>query len=73
MFQFSQEYLDLVRKIFEKRYKRKLTEEEVQLFAERLTNFGKVIKNFYKKKNEAYGDKYELWYKDFVASIRNDH
>ena len=72
MSQFSQEYLDSVRKLFEKRYKRKLTQEEVELFAERLTNFGKVCENFYKKKKDAYGDKYKLWHKDFIERVKSD-
>jgi len=71
MSQFSQEYLDLVRKIFEKRYSRVLTDEEVNVIADRLVNFGRVFQNFYKKKNEAYGDKYELWYKEFSESAKN--
>lgn len=66
MSRFSQEYLDLVRKIFEKRYKRLLTVEEVELFADRIVNFGTVIQNFYKRKKEKYGDKYEVWFEEFL-------
>ena len=65
MSQFSQEYLDVVRKVFEKRYSRSLTNDEVELFAERLLNFGKVIQNFYKRKKEKYGDKYDVWFEEF--------
>ncbi len=70
MAQFSQEYLDLIRKVFEKRYKRTLTNSEVQLFADRLTNFGQVIQNFYKRKKEKYGDKYEVWFEDFSEQAK---
>ncbi len=70
MFKHSQEYLDKVRAIFEKRYKRKLTDEEVEIIANRLMNFGTVIENFFKKKKTAYGDKYDLWYKDFIESAK---
>lgn len=47
---YSQEYLNIIRKVFEKRYKRLLTQEEVELFADRIVNFGTVIQNFYKRK-----------------------
>ena len=67
---FSQEYLDLVRKIFEKRYKRSLTNDEVELFADRLVNFGPVIQNFYKRKKEKYGDKYEVWFEEFSEKTK---
>jgi len=73
MAQFSQEYLDMIRSVFEKRYKRKLTNKEVEIIAQRLINFGKVCENFYKKKKEAYGDKYQLWYKDFVKDTSLDN
>lgn len=67
----SQDYLSLIRKIFEKLYKRKLTETEVKIIAYRLMNFGRVIQNFYSKKKEQYGDKYDLWLKDFIRSEEN--
>lgn len=70
--QFSQEYLDLIRKIFEKRYNRVLTIDEVELFAQRLTNFGKVIQNFYKRKKEKYGDKYQVWFEEFSEQARDE-
>lgn len=70
MSRFSQEYLDVVRKVFEKKYNRSLTNEEVALFAERLLNFGKVIQNFYKRKKEKYGDKYEVWYEEFSEQAK---
>ena len=67
---FSHEYLDLIRIIFEKRYNRSLTNEEVELFAQRLTNFGIVIQNFYKRKKEKYGDKYEVWFEEFSEQAK---
>lgn len=70
MSQFSQEYLDLVRRVFEKKYNRPLTSNEVELFAERLLNFGKVIQNFYKRKKEKYGDKYEVWFEEFSEQAK---
>lgn len=70
MSQFSQEYFDLVRKVFEKKYSRTLTNDEVELFAERLLNFGKVIQNFYKRKKEKYGDKYEVWFEEFSEQAK---
>lgn len=70
MSQFSQEYLDLVREVFGKRYKRVLTDDEVERFAERLLNFGKVIQNFYKRKKEKYGDKYEVWFEEFSEQAK---
>lgn len=70
MSRFSQEYLDLIRKIFEKRYKRLLTDEDVELFADRLVNFGTVIQNFYKRKKEKYGDKYEVWFEEFSEQAK---
>jgi len=72
MSQFSQEYLDTVRKVFEKRYNRSLTNDEVELFAERLLNFGKVIQNFYKRKKEKYGDKYEVWFEEFSEKTKEE-
>ena len=72
MSQFSQEYLDVVRKVFEKRYSRSLTNDEVELFAERLLNFGKVIQNFYKRKKEKYGDKYEVWFEEFSEHAKTE-
>lgn len=70
MSQFSQEYLDVVRKVFEKKYNRSLTIDEVELFAERLLNFGKVIQNFFKRKKEKYGDKYEVWFEEFSEQAK---
>ena len=70
MSRYSQEYLDLVRKIFEKRYKRSLTNDEVELFADRLVNFGPVIQNFYKRKKEKYGDKYAVWFEEFSEQAK---
>ena len=72
MSQFSQEYLDVVRKVFEKRYSRSLTNDEVELFAERLLNFGKVIQNFYKRKKEKYGDKYDVWFEEFSQQAMDE-
>ncbi|MDD3661653.1 MAG: hypothetical protein PHG63_01175 [Candidatus Dojkabacteria bacterium] len=71
MTDISEAYLSSVRRIFEKRYKRKLTETEVKLIAFRLLNFGRVIQNFYHKKKEQYGDKYDIWLKDFIKSEEN--
>ncbi len=71
MSQFSQEYLGVVRKVFEKKYNRSLTIDEVELFAERLLNFGKVIQNFYKRKKEKYGDKYEVWFEEFSEQAKD--
>lgn len=56
----SQNYLESVRKVFEKKYKRILTETEVKIIAFRLINFGKVIMNFYHKKKQQYYDKYDI-------------
>ena len=70
--QFSQEYLDLIRKIFEKRYNRVLTIDEVELFVQRLTNFGKVIQKFYKRKKEKYGDKYQVWFEEFSEQAKDE-
>jgi len=70
MSRYSQEYLDLVRKIFEKRYKRLLTDEEVELFSDRLVNFGTAIQNFYKRKKEKYGDKYKIWFEEFSEQAK---
>jgi len=67
---FSDEYIGLIRKIFEKRYNRSLTNEEVELFAQRLTNFGIVIQNFYKRKKEKYRDKYEVWFEEFSEQAK---
>ena len=72
MSRFSQEYLDLVRNIFEKRYKRLLTDEEVELFSDRLVNFGTAIQNFYKRKKEKYGDKYEVWFEEFSQQAKDE-
>jgi len=69
----SQEYLDKIRVMFEKCYKRKLTETEVKIIAYRLLNFGRVIQNFYSKKKKQYGDKYDLWLKDFIESSENNN
>ncbi|HQG57508.1 MAG TPA: hypothetical protein PLX79_00845 [Candidatus Dojkabacteria bacterium] len=69
---FSDEYIGLIRKIFEKRYNRSLTNEEVELFAQRLTNFGIVIQNFYKRKKEKYGDKYEVWFEEFSEKTKEE-
>ena len=69
---FSDEYIGLIRKIFEKRYNRSLTNEEVELFAQRLTNFGIVIQNFYKRKKEKYGDKYEVWFEEFSQQAKDE-
>ncbi len=66
MSQFSQKYLNVVRKVFEKKYNRSLTNDEVALFAERLLNFGKVIQNFYKRKK----DKYEVWFEEFSEQAK---
>lgn len=71
MYEPSQNYLSLIRKIFEKRYKRKLTETEVKIIAFRLMNFGRVMQNFYHKKKEQYGNKYDMWLKDFIRSEEN--
>ncbi|MBN1916056.1 hypothetical protein JW796_03655 [Candidatus Dojkabacteria bacterium] len=68
MSNLSQKYLSLICGIFEKRYKRKLTETEAKTIAYRLLNFGRVIQNFYSKKKEQYGDKYDLWLEDFIES-----
>jgi len=56
--------------IFDKRYNRPLPNEEVELIAERLTNFGTVIQNFYKRKKEKYGDKYEVWFEEFSLQAK---
>jgi len=56
--------------IFDKRYNRPLPNEEVEPIAERLTNFGKVIQNFYKRKKEKYGDKYEVWFEEFSEKTK---
>ena len=69
---FSHDYLDLIRKIFEKRYNRPLSNEEVELIAERLTNFGTVIQNFYKRKKEKYGDKYKIWFEEFSERAKTE-
>jgi len=69
---FSHEYLDLILMIFDKRYNRPLPNEEVELIAERLTNFGKVIQNFYKRKKEKYGDKYEVWFEEFSRQAKDE-
>lgn len=65
----SQNYLDKIRLIFEKKYKRKLTETEVKIIAFRLLNFGRVVQNFYHKKKQLYGDKYDIWFKENIESI----
>lgn len=67
----SQNYLDKIRSIFEKKYKRKLSETEVKIIAFRLMNFGRVIQNFYHKKKQQYGDKYDTWFKENIESIEN--
>lgn len=71
MGELSSSYLEKVRIIFEKRYKRKLTEMEVKTIAFRLMNFGRVVQNFYHKKKQQYGDKYDIWFKENIESIEN--
>jgi len=71
MYEPSPEYLDKIRKIFEKRYKRKLTETEVKVIAFRLLNLGRVIQNFYHKKKEKYEDKYDIWFEEFIESTKS--
>jgi len=67
----SQNYLDKIRIIFEKRYKRELTEIEVKIIAYRLLNFGRVIQNFYQKKKLKYGNKYDIWFEEFIDSAES--
>ncbi|MFH1543257.1 MAG: hypothetical protein ABIE03_01860 [Patescibacteria group bacterium] len=43
------EFLRQIRKVFEPRYKRKLTEEKVEIIATNLTNYAKVCHNAYSK------------------------
>lgn len=71
MSELSQNYLDKIRFIFEKKYKRKLTETEVKIIAFRLMNFGRVAQNFYQKKKQLYGDKYDIWFKENIESVEN--
>jgi hypothetical protein len=68
IYNLSQEYLNQIRKVFEPRYKRKLTDEEVEKIDWALINFGKVVKEFYQKKKELYGDKYEIWLKENIIN-----
>lgn len=67
----SQDYLDKIRITFEKKYKRKLTETEVKIIAFLVLNFGKVIQNFYQKKKLKYGDKYDIWFEEFIDSAES--
>lgn len=71
MYEPSQDYFNLIRKIFEKRYKRRLSETEVKVIVFRILNFGRVIQNFYHKKKQQYGEKYDFWLKDFIRSEEN--
>lgn len=67
----SKSYLELIKRIFEKRYKRELTETEVKIIAFRLLNFGKVVQNFYHKKKQQYGDKYDIWFNENIESVES--
>ncbi|QQR93621.1 hypothetical protein IPJ91_00500 [bacterium] len=60
MIQVSEYYLELVRTIFQKYYKKPLTQEQIEQLAENILAFSKVIMEFYLKKQELYGDKYEI-------------
>lgn len=61
MFKPSEEYLELVRITFQKYYKDPLTQGKIEVLAENILTFSKVIMEFYLKKQELYGDKFETW------------
>ena len=48
--EFSTEYLELIKKIFTKRYQRELSEETIIRIARHLSRFGAVCHNFDRKK-----------------------
>lgn len=48
--EFSTEYLAFIKKVFSKRYKQPLTEEQILTIARNLSRFGAVCHNFTSKK-----------------------
>lgn len=71
MWNLSKDYLSQVRKVFEPKTKRKFTDEEVENMANALINFGLVVQEFYRKKKELYGDKFDIWLKENILDGSN--